>query len=686
MRPVFFLFLSTWLFLSGNLFSSVSLHTIMYSGSIEGVYGDTLIDKEKIIDKIKKAFKFKANIRAKEEKRIVSIIEKVFSSDASYRSIPDLKKQNLDLAKTQKENFDSLFGITSSLSSHANQVQLKIDSLFKSFTSSACKDCKTGITDKEMDQLVAKMLPMVKEKIETEESDEERQKKIRQIRRLMAHPEGITDTVKLSDTLYKKYTIRLAKHGEVFGYHPYWMRNNYLNYNFSVLSTLAFYGYELDEKTGKYKTINGWDTAAVINAAKRAGCKVALCVFNKSKEDLNVFLKSDKAQEQLCNEICTLLKKRNADGVNILFEEIGKNNRQRFTKFIRSFSNGLKQNNAAYELTVTLPVLDENQNYDIKQLDPYVDRFIIDFTKKQNYGPIAPIKGPNYSLESGIARCLNTGVQPSKFLGCLPYYGALWDVQTKGFQEYVQYNRIEANYLKDYRKVYDGSTARVDVVMDEQDTLEQLWYDDAQTLSEKYDYLLENELGGISLWALGYDNDQPELWNALMDKMIYFDTSQVTLVHLNILTSDATKGLWAKIKRELALYQKLFSDPCGFKSDKHNKLKSVRYIGKIVLLLLILLIVTIVFYVTGYRANGDEWTYRKLFLSLLIVLVVLFTITLLMWCFVNPDFTYIGYTHLECDQGTHFGTILIVLGTGFIIGLLVMRFLVFSLIKQKQVP
>ena len=45
----------------------------------------------------------------------------------------------------------------------------------------------------------------------------------------------------------------------------------------------------------------------------------------------------------------------------------------------------------------------------------------------------------------------------------------------------------------------------------------QYWFDDAETLSRKYDFAKSNNLLGIGIWALGYDDDYPDLWNVLND-------------------------------------------------------------------------------------------------------------------------------------------------------------------------
>ena len=44
------------------------------------------------------------------------------------------------------------------------------------------------------------------------------------------------------------------------------------------------------------------------------------------------------------------------------------------------------------------------------------------------------------------------------------------------------------------------------------------WYDDSLSLSLKYDFALFNDLKGVGIWALGYDDGRPELWELLHAK------------------------------------------------------------------------------------------------------------------------------------------------------------------------
>ncbi|MFT4678625.1 MAG: spore germination protein YaaH, partial [Chitinophagales bacterium] len=51
-----------------------------------------------------------------------------------------------------------------------------------------------------------------------------------------------------------------------------------------------------------------------------------------------------------------------------------------------------------------------------------------------------------------------------------------------------------------------------------------------KSLSIKYDWIKKNKIGGVGIWALGYDNGYPELWNLLTEK---FSQEQNTTLYNN---------------------------------------------------------------------------------------------------------------------------------------------------------
>jgi len=48
----------------------------------------------------------------------------------------------------------------------------------------------------------------------------------------------------------------------------------------------------------------------------------------------------------------------------------------------------------------------------------------------------------------------------------------------------------------------------------------QCWYDDSLSLALKYGYAKSKQLQGVGMWALGYDGNRSELWDALTDAFI----------------------------------------------------------------------------------------------------------------------------------------------------------------------
>lgn len=642
--------------------------------------------KEKFLKKFSDALNIKKHLREKEKKRMEAILNNLLGEKiAGDTSIQKLRALGNEYSIKGKQRLDSIVAALFSVSKKNEQLQKRIDTILVQPEAPSGELSEEDKTDMTIDQLVEKIIPIISEKAKDEENKEALQKKINTYRSLLLHPGGMTDTLAIDEILSKKYTLKIGQRNEVFGYHPYWRKSNYRDYNFDLITTLAYYGYELNGKTGLPRTTNGWDSAEVVTLAKKKGCKVVLSVFCTNKADLSFFLANEHVQHKFISTIIACVKKREANGVNIMFDIPKGNHRHQFSSFIRKLSAELKLADPAYVLSVTLPVIDEFSSYDVEHLNPYVNQFIIDFSKKNAYGPIVPLTGKDHSLEKGIANYLGKKVPAKKFLACLPYRGGLWDFETELFNDYIAYGKINELYVNDYGKTFDKDLCaqRSDVVVDG-DTLEQLWFDDAKTLSLKYDLVLKNKMGGVGIWYLGDDNNDADMWNALVNKMIVFDTTDVVILKKIPVAQSEQLTLWGKIKRELHLYKLLFSHPCTFGEQDKMQMKADDYIGYVASGFLLLFIIVGLYTIAQRRLLGDDWKQNNFFLSTLIILVMLVMISGLMFFFLNPDYTSFGHSRDDCE--TSFFTILQVLAIGFLIGLLAMKLLVFPLIKRKEIP
>jgi spore germination protein len=107
----------------------------------------------------------------------------------------------------------------------------------------------------------------------------------------------------------------------------------------------------------------------------------------------------------------------------------------------------------------------------------------------------------------------------------LPYYGAEWQTQdlkfpskVEKFMRYPMYRTIKKEYGGLACCEEENSKSRFYVYRDDDNHYRQVWYEDEKSLAKKYDWVIAKKIGGIGIWALGYDNGYTELWELLAEK------------------------------------------------------------------------------------------------------------------------------------------------------------------------
>ncbi|PJJ60788.1 glycosyl hydrolase family 18 protein [Hymenobacter chitinivorans] len=115
---------------------------------------------------------------------------------------------------------------------------------------------------------------------------------------------------------------QLRRGATVFGWHPYWMDNAYVNYDFNLLSYVAFHGYEAT-RTGELTEPSRSDFDGLLQAAHRTNphCKVLLSVAYRETEADTLLFSADSvataARNQLVENVVDEVLAQNADGVNL---------------------------------------------------------------------------------------------------------------------------------------------------------------------------------------------------------------------------------------------------------------------------------------------------------------------------------------------------------------------------------
>ena len=321
---------------------------------------------------------------------------------------------------------------------------------------------------------------------------------------------------------------------KVYGWHPYWVGTAYNNYDFSMLSTFCYFSYELNPATGDYNTIRSWKTTNSVTQAQAAGCKVELCVTNFGGTNNTTFLTNPTAQQRCIDSLIALVQYRNANGINIDFEGIPGAQRNNLTTFMQNLSTQLKTAVPGSEVSMAIFAVDWNNVFDIPNLDPYVDQFVImgygyHYSGSAQAGPTAPLYSGSiwwpYNLTRSVLYYLDEGVTPDNLLIGLPYYGNEYDTPgstypgtNQGFQGSRTYAYAKNNYEGVYTKTYDDHSQTPVYAFQSGPQWRQCWVEDEKSLAEKFDLVWHKNIGGIGIWALGYDNGYTQLWDLIQDK------------------------------------------------------------------------------------------------------------------------------------------------------------------------
>ncbi len=320
----------------------------------------------------------------------------------------------------------------------------------------------------------------------------------------------------------------------VYGWHPYWSNGLQSNYDWNGLTDLCYFSYDVNSADGTATSTHGWSTATVVTDAQAAGVNVTLCATLFSGH--TAFFASSTAQQTLITNLINLLQARNAHGVNIDFEGMSSSNAAGFTAFMINLCNQMHAAIPGSEVSIALYSVDWGNVFNMAALNPYVDLFIIMgydyyYSGSGTAGPEDPLydfqTSYNYTLTKSITYYLSKGASKSKLLLGLPYYGREWatsaatapSTTTGGGSNTVIYNTFRANTSGYYSsRQWETNSFSSWFPSVRGGVNWQAFVDDAPSMSKRFDVVNQYGIGGIGIWALGYDDGYNDFWNLIQNK------------------------------------------------------------------------------------------------------------------------------------------------------------------------
>lgn len=331
---------------------------------------------------------------------------------------------------------------------------------------------------------------------------------------------------------------------EVYTWYPYWMGDTWKTYDFNLISTISFFSFKIDPKTGSYLNpaqITQWRETDLLDSAKKHKTKVLLNLSLEGESNHLEFLKDEVRWSTTLDSVSVLLKERDADGIEIEFTTIPLNNETKFIDFVMFLKDNLEYRfiNKKMIVSLVVPANVSQFPFDLIKLNESVDLFIV---KGMDYheidgsiAAVAPLRngtpgGP--SLEHTLVTYLERGLIPEKSILALPLYGSQWSGNYDAAEGYYSSDFERKVTLSEVDRVFESkdSVYMISPSLDEitmtnyffleflDDTSIEGWYDDAFTLSKKMDLALFKKFKGVGLFALGYDLGKEEIWDVVAEK------------------------------------------------------------------------------------------------------------------------------------------------------------------------
>ena len=335
---------------------------------------------------------------------------------------------------------------------------------------------------------------------------------------------------------------------EVYGYLPWWKLDSgtdaYLRYD--LLTTLAFFSIRytatgaVDTTTTGYTAVMSANATKIIENAHAAGVRVEVSVTFSTNPDTNkAFLANQPAMAKAISETVALVNARGLDGVNIDLERLYNADFPAYGAFVGAMREAVTATNPNGRVTVATNGNVSGARMAKAAIDHGADRaFLMGYSYRTGganpVGSIAPLVSFDTTLDltDSLDMYAGEGVPTGKIILGLPYYGRTWPTTSASLHAPRNTAVSSCSFssstpvASQIAGIAAGATINWDTLEQaawfaRYDTTNGTWcqtyYDDARTLSAKYDLAKARGLAGAGIWALEYDAGLTSYWQALAD-------------------------------------------------------------------------------------------------------------------------------------------------------------------------
>ncbi len=245
-----------------------------------------------------------------------------------------------------------------------------------------------------------------------------------------------------------------------------------------------------------------------------------------STELATTILSNPKLQDVLLNNVLDIIKQKGYVGLDVDFEYLGKENKQRYLDFLTKAKRAVKSVNPQYKLSVAVPPKTSPdmigrlyEGHDYAGIGEIADNVLL-MTYEWGYsaGPplaVSPLNKVEEVLEYAVSK-----IPRQKILLGNPLYGYDWTLPYVAGSSFanaldeVRALELAAKYgsIIEYDETYETPYF---FYYDNQGRKHEVWFDDARSYQAKFDLVKEFDLAGFYAWQLGFNS--PSYWLLLDD-------------------------------------------------------------------------------------------------------------------------------------------------------------------------
>jgi spore germination protein YaaH len=333
----------------------------------------------------------------------------------------------------------------------------------------------------------------------------------------------------------------------ILGFLPYWNIKKVSPQALSYSNRLAFFSLRLDGSGQVMTHVTKREEEPGFTNYKRwlknppaDNDKTMLTIVQKDQDSLNSLLNSATARKNAIRTISSLLNESHFTGVNIDFEPLGDISaatRNNFTQFMKDLHSSLcphpgSANCKQITISMYASAASTARLWDLKALPSVTDYFVVmtyDYTMPGNdkSGPNSPLRGAGTLFEHDVITNLaqiSQYIPANQILLGIPFYGYEWDTS-----DTVKYapaaSRGSLASLERIQQLIDENTLELlwdrnsltpyAVRREDGKVVSQIYFEDINSIKLKLDLVKQAGYGGIAIWALGYEGNNPSLWDTI---------------------------------------------------------------------------------------------------------------------------------------------------------------------------